>query len=105
MYLIFQIVASNLGFRAQPYQYAGLQRAALRHERPGPVSGRAPLFRAYWAAFAVILTVLSDGCGRRGTETGSGPAWRASDAAEGPRGAILAVAVLVFDRARGRLGC
>lgn len=98
LYLIGTIVASSYGLEHNLYLYDG-----------APVTPRSDLnglgrfwigawtFRAYWAAFAVVLLVLCHALWRRGTETRLKPRLMALPRRlMGPPGLLAGGALLVF---------
>jgi len=98
VYLISQLVMSNLGFEHNLYQYGGGPGVPLSDmDGQGDYWIGAYWFRLYWAAFAVVLTILAYGLWRRGTETRLAPRLRRLPGRmTGATGIALAVAVAVF---------
>jgi ABC-2 type transport system permease protein len=98
VFLISQLVMSNLGFEHNLYQYGGGPNVPLSDmDGQGDYWIGAYWFRLYWSAFAAILTILAYGLWRRGTETRLAPRLRRLPGRlKGATGAALALAVAVF---------
>jgi aminopeptidase N len=70
LYLIARLALPSIGFEHNLYLYGGRPPTPLSDMNgQGDYAGFAAWFRAYWAAFALILLVLAYGLWRRGTET------------------------------------
>ncbi len=98
LYLISQIVASNLGLDHSLYNFGASTGVPLSDMNgQGRFWQGAYWLRAYWATFALILTVLAYGLWRRGTELRFRPRLRRlRTRLNGTAGIILAVSVVVF---------
>jgi aminopeptidase N len=98
VFFISTLVMGNLGWEHNLYQYGSGPNVPL-----SDMNGQGRFwkgeywFLAYWAAFALILLVLTYGLWRRGTETRFAPRFRRLPSRlMGGAGVVLAVAVLVF---------
>lgn len=70
VYIVTTIVLSSMGFEHNLYQYGNAPEVPLSDMNgSGGFEVGAWWFRLYWAAFAIILLVLSHLLWRRGTET------------------------------------
>jgi aminopeptidase N len=70
VYIVTTIVLTSMGFEHNLYQYASAPEVPLSDMNgSGGFEAGAWWFRLYWAAFAIILLVLSHLLWRRGTET------------------------------------
>jgi ABC-2 type transport system permease protein len=70
VYIVTTIVLTSMGFEHNLYQYASVPEVPLSDMNgSGGFEAGAWWFRLYWAAFAIILLVLSHLLWRRGTET------------------------------------
>jgi ABC-2 type transport system permease protein len=98
VFLISQLVMGNLGLEHNLYQYGGGPSVPLSDmDGQGDYWIGADWFRLYWAAFAVVLTILAYGLWRRGTETRLAPRLRRLPGRlKGATGLALALAVAVF---------
>ncbi|HEX8513545.1 MAG TPA: M1 family aminopeptidase, partial [Allosphingosinicella sp.] len=98
VYIVTTIVLTSMGFEHNLYQYASVPEVPLSDMNgSGGFEAGAWWFRLYWAAFAVILLVLSHLLWRRGTETRLKPRLRRMPRrlAGGP-GIIAGAAFAVF---------
>lgn len=69
VYIVTQVTFQNLGFEHNLYNYGGAPGTPFSDmNRLGSFWIGAWWFRAYWSAFAVLLTVLCYALWRRGTE-------------------------------------
>lgn len=98
VYIVTTIVLTSMGFEHNLYQYAGAPEVPLSDmNRSGGFEVGAWWFRLYWAAFAVILLVLSHLLWRRGTETRLKPRLRrAPRRLAGAPGIVAGTALAVF---------
>ncbi|MGA9582043.1 MAG: M1 family aminopeptidase [Allosphingosinicella sp.] len=98
VYIVTTIVLTSMGFEHNLYQYAGAPEVPLSDMNgSGGFEVGAWWFRLYWAAFAVILLVLSHLLWRRGTETRLKPRLkRAPRRLAGIPGIIAGTALAVF---------
>jgi aminopeptidase N len=70
IYLIASTTLARLGFEHNLYTFGGYPPAPLSDMNgQGKFAGYAAWFRAYWAAFSIVLLVLAYALWRRGTET------------------------------------
>jgi aminopeptidase N len=70
LYVVLQIIASNVGLEHNLYVYGGVPRVQYSDMNgAGTFWVGAWAFRAYWTAFALILLVAAHLLWRRGTET------------------------------------
>ncbi len=68
VFIVARGTLSNLGFEHQLYQYGSAPGVPLSDMNgQGAFAAHAAWFRAYWAAFALILVVLTQALWRRGT--------------------------------------
>ncbi|HEX8263378.1 MAG TPA: M1 family aminopeptidase, partial [Allosphingosinicella sp.] len=98
LYIVSTIVMNSLGFEHNLYQFAGTPQEPLSDMNG---AGRywigAWWFRLYWAAFCVILLVVSHLLWRRGTETRLKPRLRrAPRRLAGTPGIVAGAALVVF---------
>ena len=98
LYLITTITFTNLGFEHNLYNYGGAPGVPLSDMNgQGKFWIGATWFRAYWSAFAVLLTLLSYALWRRGTETRLFPRLaRLPRRLTGKAGLTFAVALAAF---------
>ncbi len=98
LYLIVTLVTNNLGFEDALYQYGLVPDVPLSDMNGQGNFWVGPyLLRAYWAALALVLTVLAYGLWRRGAETRFWPRLRRLPSRlKGPAGALLAVSLIAF---------
>jgi aminopeptidase N len=98
IYLIFTIALSNMGFQDNLYQYGGSPGVPLSDMNgQGHFWIARAWFDLYWGAFALILTILSFGLWRRGTETRLTPRLaRLPRRLKGGVGLTAALALAVF---------
>jgi aminopeptidase N len=98
LWLISTIVLNNLGFENNLYQYGGGPNVPLSDMNgQGSFWIGAYWFRLYWAAFAVVLSVLAYGLWRRGAESRFMPRLkRLPQKLKGAPTVILALALVVF---------
>ncbi|ATQ40949.1 ABC transporter permease/M1 family aminopeptidase [Caulobacter mirabilis] len=103
IYMITTITFNNLGFEHNLYNYAGSPGVPLSDMNGmGKFWIGAWWFRLYWAAFAVVLVVLSYALWRRGTETRLRPRLRRLPRRlTGKAGLVMAAAALLFVGAGG----
>jgi aminopeptidase N/ABC-type transport system involved in multi-copper enzyme maturation permease subunit len=98
VYIVTTIVLTSMGFEHNLYQYGSAPEVPLSDMNgSGGFETGAWWFRLYWAAFAVILLVVSHLLWRRGTETRLKPRLkRAPRRLAGAPGAIAGGALAVF---------
>ena len=98
IYMITTITFTNLGFEHNLYNYGNAPGVPLSDMNgQGKFWIGATWFRAYWSAFAVLLTVLSYALWRRGTETRLWPRLaRLPRRLTGKAGVTFAVAFVAF---------
>jgi ABC-2 type transport system permease protein len=98
VYIVATIVLTSLGFEHNLYQYPSTPEVPLSDMNgSGGFEAGAWWFRLYWAAFAVILLVLSHLLWRRGTETRLKPRLRRMPRRlAGAPGIIAGAALAVF---------
>ncbi|MGH6966328.1 MAG: ABC transporter permease/M1 family aminopeptidase [Phenylobacterium sp.] len=98
LYLISTMVAAQLGFDHNLYNYGGTTPVPLSDMNgQGDYAGFAAWFRIYWSAFAVILLILAYGLWRRGTETRLMPRLkRLPRRLAGPAGVVAGLALVAF---------
>ncbi|MBW8812994.1 MAG: aminopeptidase [Caulobacterales bacterium] len=98
LYLIASQTLATLGFDHNLYNYDGTPPVPLSDMNgQGKFAGYAAWFRAYWAAFAVLLLTLAYGLWRRGTETRMMPRLkRLPSRLRGPAGLIGGAALVAW---------
>lgn len=98
VYIVSTIVLSSLGFEHNLYQYGNAPDVPLSDMNgAGGYWVGSWWFRLYWAAFAIILLVLSHLLWRRGTETRLKPRLRrAPSRLAGAPGIVAGLALAVF---------
>ena len=98
LYLISRLTLLNLGYGDALYNYARVPTVPLSDMNGlGRFWVGAWSFRAYWAACALVLFVLSHALWRRGTETRLRPRLRRLPRRlRGPAGVVAAVGVVAF---------
>lgn len=98
VYIVTTIVLTTMGFEHNLYQYPSAPEVPLSDMNgSGGFEAGAWWFRLYWAAFGIILLVLSHLLWRRGTETRLRPRLRRMPRRlAGLPGLIAGAALLVF---------
>lgn len=98
VYIVTTIVLTSMGFEHNLYQYGNTPEVPFSDMNgSGGFEAGAWWFRLYWAAFAIILLVLSHLLWRRGTETRLKPRLkRAPRRLAGAPGIIAGAALAVF---------
>jgi aminopeptidase N len=98
VYIVATIVLSTMGFEHNLYQYPSAPEVPLSDMNgSGGFEAGAWWFRLYWAAFGIILLVLSHLLWRRGTETRLKPRLkRMPRRLAGAPGIVAGAALLVF---------
>ncbi|HLL30959.1 MAG TPA: M1 family aminopeptidase [Allosphingosinicella sp.] len=98
VYIVATIVLTSMGFEHNLYQYGNTPEVPYSDMNgSGGFEAGAWWFRLYWAAFAIILLVLSHLLWRRGTETRLKPRLRrAPRRLAGAPGLVAGLALAVF---------